>query len=133
MKIWKHKGWNLAEATVAVILLGIFASMSFPNYIRMKERAWEAGTKGNAHTVQLAAEVYAIQHFGNYAEDATDLQVLLPQGNALTNHYNGEPVVYDGSAGDMTYHQNVPGKDYTITAFGCGSGGTPRVLMELTN
>jgi len=92
MKNWQCEGFTLAEVAVVVVILGALAAISIPNYINMKEHALEASTKGNAHTVQLAAEVYAIEHFGGYAGDATDLQLLLPRGLALTNPYTGEQV-----------------------------------------
>ncbi len=132
--IYRHReGWTLVEVAVVVVVIGVLAGISIPSFLRMKERAWEASTKGNAHTVQLAAEVYAIQHQGRYTGDVTDLQELFPSGEPLTNPFNGDEVVFDGSVGDLFYEQATAWEDYTIKAFGRGDSGDPTVILVLSN
>jgi prepilin-type N-terminal cleavage/methylation domain-containing protein len=129
--VLNRKGFTLIELMIVVVIIGILAAIAIPNFISMQDRAKEAKVKGAAHTLQLAAEDFAVRNDGIYSDAAADVGPLLPEdpngGNNLQNAFTGD---YDqpvwaaaaGGSGEVgiVAVQDATGTNvgYDITGFG---------------
>ncbi|UCF06758.1 MAG: prepilin-type N-terminal cleavage/methylation domain-containing protein [bacterium] len=128
------RGMTLIELMIVIVVIGIIAAAAIPNLISMQLRAKEATVKSNCHTVQLAAENFAVLNLGKYASDHdTDVTPdgdtildMLPGGQPLENPFTkakSEPItaVQAANAGEIAYspllNNGIP-VGYTITGGG---------------
>ena len=142
------KGFTLIELMIVVVILALLATIAIPNFIKIQDRAKEAKVNGGAHTLQLAAEDFAVQNDGIYSDQAADVSVLLPLNTAgntsLQNAFSGtfvEPqwgavAAVPGNIGIQGLVQGGVTVGYTITGFGKDATRGPNgdgIILTLTN
>ncbi len=130
-----RKGFTVIELMIVVVTLGVLLAIAIPNYMRMQLQARDASVKSNSHTVQVAAEDFAVKNGGFYADDLADVCASgetiidgLPQNQRLFNPFTRartEPI--DGAPankGETGYEPVVDGTGanvgYVITGMGAG-------------
>ncbi len=119
-------GFTLIELMIVVVIIGLLATIALPNFITMKDHAREAGTRENAHTLQLATEDFAARNNGVYSTAAADLTPLLPGAGMMANAFTGvasEPQFGSAAAapGQVGVEPVMDGGNvagYKITGFG---------------
>jgi prepilin-type N-terminal cleavage/methylation domain-containing protein len=139
------RGFTLIEIMIAVLIIGILAVIAIPNFATMVSRSKEAAVKANCHTVQIAAEDFALQNDGVYAADVENSQTMagktltdmLPGGHLLENPFTknrSEPVnglaANPGEIGYSCVQQHGTNVGYNITAVGMRPNTTILALIS---
>lgn len=114
------EGFTLIELMIVVVILAVLATVAIPNFIKIQDRAKEAKVKGGAHTLQLAAEDFAVRNEGVYSDMAVDIAPLLPMNDSGTRNL-----------------ENPFTQAYTEPQFGAAAGATGQIgilaVVDVTN
>ena len=139
--MFNRKGFTLIELMIVVVIIGILAAIAIPNFIQMQSRAKEASVKGNAHSLQLAVEDFAVVNDGVYPAHG-DLGAPMFPGGTLPNNPFGAGVIAitDGigtwTQGDLGYALNGAGLVYDIEGYGYENTSGPNadgIVIALSN
>lgn len=77
------KGFTLLELVVVIIIIGILATLGFTQYGKVIEKGRIAEARMILGAIRSAEEAYK-QEYGDYATNATLLQVAFPAGTNST-------------------------------------------------
>ena len=134
-----RKGFTIIELMIVVVAISILAAIAIPNFMAMRNRAKEANIRGDAHTLQLAAEDFAVLNNGVYSDAAGDLVPLLPGAGLMANVFTGAPsepqfgavAAAPGEVAIQAVNQGGVNVGYTIT--GMGENPADGLLVNLSS
>ena len=63
----EDRGYTLIELLAVMLVIGVLASIAIPTFLNQQAKAYDASAKALAHAAQIAAESYATDNNGSYA------------------------------------------------------------------
>jgi type II secretion system protein G len=117
-------GFTIIELMMVIVIIGLIAAITIPNYMKFSKKAKEAVVQENVHTVQLALENFSVDRLGQYpqAGDEAELMALMPGGSYPDNPFTNAQTVVTWEADPVDPGTigifNLPGGGYMIRAQG---------------
>ena len=110
------KGFTLIELMIVVAIIGILALIAIPNFINLRQKAYDASAKSAGRNAKLAEEVYYNDRESVAGAYTSDMNLLLQVDKNLTDDaavtFN---IVFAGASGFTLYttHATGSGKSFT--------------------
>lgn len=117
--MFERRGFTLIEMLIAVIVIGILASIALPRYVVVVERARSSEARNILGQIRAAELAYYLE-FDQYTTSRTNLQLnSVPIGTACNSNFH------------FNYSISVSGSTFTANAFRCSTGGkSPNVASN---
>jgi len=110
-----EKGFTLLEMIVVVIVIGILASVTIPNYQYAMEKIKSSEGMQILAALLDAQTRYALENGGNFANLLTDLDVTIPTPSNFNIVNNGDISTADPVARVRRRGGEAPGGNYNLT------------------
>lgn len=100
MKYKINCGFTLRELMIIIVIIGILPAIAIPNFIKIINRANEAGVRSNMHNLQFEVELYQVDHLESYSSNFDVIKPHLPAH--FKNPFNkADPTLQDASDLDI--------------------------------
>jgi type IV pilus assembly protein PilA len=118
----EESGFTLIELLVVMLILGILAAIAIPAFLNQAQKGEDSKAIANVRTAETAAETYAVEHQGSYANmDNTALIALEPAVNDFTAALT-VTVTGGGTGYSVAVHSTAGGgRDFTLTRNNVGA------------
>ncbi|HTA34785.1 MAG TPA: type II secretion system protein [Solirubrobacteraceae bacterium] len=111
---WRRLGWHLRasdgfslpELLVVILIIGVLAAIAIPTFLSNTAKATNVQAKELVRNAQSAAETFAVDHTGSYAE-------ITPEGIAAE-----DPTIATATSTQHAWLSSATGSasEYTLTA-----------------
>jgi type IV pilus assembly protein PilA len=110
-------GFTLIELLVVILIIGILAAIAIPAFLSQKSKAYDSAAKTVAQTSQTAAETYATENGGSYANmTKAALEGIEPSLKASATEAHLQTVGLTKAVSAAGAVGSPSAEEYTVTA-----------------